>query len=148
MASGFIILRDGRCLSVRHAIHDSVLRSIAAAIEDDNLRAWLTTQVPADGDIDIGYAFVRAGSGEHVTRELDTRGFTESNRRSFELAVAEAEPIAGPRARLEDVAFALKRLREMVRLCDEGRPPLELSDWTIEARPCEERIGPGWTEST
>ncbi len=147
MASGFIILRDGRCLSVRHAIHDSVLRSIAAAIEDGNLRGWLAAQVPADGDIDLGYAFVRAGSGEHVSRELDTRGLTESNRRSFELAAAKAEPIAGPHAPFKDVAFAMKRLREMLRLIDEGRPPLELSDWTIEAPPCEERIGPGWTGS-
>lgn len=148
MASGFIILRDGRCLSVRHAIHDGVLWSIAAAIDDANpLGAWLTTQVPKDGDIDAGYVFIRAGNGERVSRVLDIRALTESNRSLFELAAFKAEPIAGPRAPAEDVAFALNRLREMLRLCDEGRHPLELSDWTIEAPPCEKRIGPGWTNS-
>lgn len=75
------------------------------------------------------------------------RGLTDLNRRLFELAAREAKPIAGPYAPVEDVARALKRLREMLDRCDEGRPPLELSDWTIEAPLYEKRIGPGWPTS-
>jgi hypothetical protein len=32
MASGFIVLREGRCLSLVHAIHDAVLRSITESL--------------------------------------------------------------------------------------------------------------------
>ena len=80
MASGFIILRDGRCLSVTHAAHDAVLHSIAAAMQDATpLHAWLLTQIPVEMDVELGYAFVRASDGEHVSRKLDTRGLTKPN---------------------------------------------------------------------
>lgn len=36
MASGFIILKDGRCLSVRHATHDALVRSVAASLEENS----------------------------------------------------------------------------------------------------------------
>ena len=147
MASGFIVLRDGRCLSVRHAIHDAVLQSLVAAIgEASPLGEWLATQVPRDADVDLGYAFVRAGSEEHVSGVLDTRELTEPNRKLFESAVRGAEAAAGPRAPVEDVAVALGRLREMLRQCDNGRPPLALSDWTDVVPPDGNRIGPGWTD--
>ena len=46
MASGFIILRDGRCPSVRHAVHDALMRSVVASLEDGApLRVWLLGQV-------------------------------------------------------------------------------------------------------
>ena len=147
MASGFIILRDGRCLSVRHAIHDSVLRSIASVLIGAPLGEWLGKQVPIDTDVELGYAFVRAANGEHVSRELDTRALTESNQELFKRAAREARPIAEAYAPLADVESALNRLRKMLDLCDEGRPPLELSDWTAQAPPCEKRTGPGWIES-
>lgn len=140
-------MRDGRCLSVRHAIHDSLLRSIATVLEGTPLAAWLGTQVPMNTDVELGHSFARAANGEHVSRELDTRAFTELNQKLFERAAREAKPIAGPEAPVEDVEFALNRLRKMLDSCDEGRPPLELSDWTIEAPPNEMRMGPGWTAS-
>src|SRR5262245_12579436 len=102
MASGFLILKDGRCLAVRHKLHDAVLRSLAAAMDDSPLRAWLTTQVPREDDTELGFAFVRATNGEQVSRELDTRALTEPNRRLLERAAAQAEPIAGPYAPGED----------------------------------------------
>jgi hypothetical protein len=147
MASGFIIFRDGRCLSVRHATHDALLRSVAAAIEEDApLRAWLLSQVPDPADVELGYAFVRASDGASVVRELDLRGLTEANRGLFENAARWAEPIAGPYAPVEDVAWVLNRFRDMLDRCDRGEPPLELSDWTCEAPPVEKRIGPGWED--
>jgi hypothetical protein len=146
MASGFVILSDGRCLAVRSAIHDAVLRAITSAIQPEtSLSSWLGTQVPDEGDADLGYAFVRASDGTTITRLLDTRGLTEANRRSFERAARTAAPMSGAYAPEGDVESALNRLRLMLDMRDQGRPPLELSDWTVEASPCEMRLGPGWT---
>jgi hypothetical protein len=148
MASGCIILRDGRCLSVRQAVHDAVLRSIATVVDaKTDFHAWLARQVPIETDVELGHAFVRAEDGSHVTRELDIRGLTARNQRVFERAVREAKPIEGPFAPTEDVDWALQRLRTMLDSCDEGRPALELSDSTVEMPRCETRIGPGWSES-
>jgi hypothetical protein len=145
MASGFLILRDGRCLSVRHAVHDAVLRSVAGALKPASpLYEWLATQVPAEGDADLGFAFVRAVDEEHVPRTLDIRGLTETNRRLFEQVARDAKAIPAPRSPVEDVESALSLLRQMLDACDAGRPVLELSDWTVEAAPCEEMVGPGW----
>jgi hypothetical protein len=148
MASGFVVLRDGRCLSVRHAVHDAMLRSVIVAMDADApLRAWLATQAPGDDDVELGYAFVRASDGEHVLRELDLRALTAPNQTVFETAAREAVPTGGPSAPAEDVPQALARLRQMLHLCDQGRPPLELSDWRTVAPPCERKVGPGWTGS-
>ncbi len=147
MASGFIILRDGRCLAVRHAVHDALLRSVAALLVDVSpLRTWLLAQVPNELDVDLGYAFVRAANGEHFARELDLRGLTEASQRLFERAARSAEPLAGPFAPEDAVTWALERFRTMLDRCDRGEPPLELSDWTCEPPPVEGRIGPGWED--
>lgn len=59
MASGFIILTDGRCLSVRHKVHDAVVRSIAAAIDQAApLADWLRRQGRAQQDRDLGHVFL------------------------------------------------------------------------------------------
>ena len=145
MASGFIILRDGRCLSLRHAVHDAVLRSIATGLDSATaFQQWLAAQVPGATDADLGHAFVRAADGAHVSRELDTRSLTAPNQKLFERAAREAKPIPGPFAPAEDVDRGLQRLRKMLDSCDAGRPALELSDWTVEAPPCQTRVGPGW----
>ena len=53
------------------------MHSIAESLDAGGaLRTWLATQTPADGDVDLDYAFVRAVDGEHVSRELDTRALT------------------------------------------------------------------------
>jgi len=148
MASGFIVLRDGRCLSLVHAIHDAVVRSIAESLEAGTpLRVWLATQTPAEGDVDLDYAFVRAGDGEQIARELDTRALTDANRKLFERAARDARPLGSAHAPVENVSHGLARLRQMLEFCDQGRPPLELSDWRTEAPPCTRQIGPGWTSS-
>ena len=144
MACGFLILNDGRCLSVRHACHDAVLRSIAAALSECPLRTWLQSQVPTDADMDFGYAFIRAADEEHVSRVLDLRCLTDENRRLFEAAARSATPVAGPFAPVEDVSYALDRLRAMLERCDNGEPPLTLSDWINVAPPPKGKIGPGW----
>lgn len=147
MASGFIILADGRCLSVQHSLHDAVLKCLLNRISsDDPLHAWLGSQLPGEDDIELGYGFVRSATGEQVLRMLDLRGLTGQNRATLEDAALEAEPAAWPQAPKAQVEVALVRLREMIRRCNAGERPLQLSDWTIEAPPCTARVGPGWPE--
>ena len=144
MASGFIILQDGRCLAVRQALHDAVLRSVASALPaGGQLRAWLDQQLPREGDVELGYAFIRSG-GEYVDRTLDFRGLTAENRSLFVSAARVCEAVAGEYAPAADVAACLLRFRAMLDGCERGDPPLALSDWRIAAPPCESRIGPGW----
>jgi hypothetical protein len=145
MASGFIVLRDGRCLAVRGPIYDAVLRSIAAVMDaTTSLHSWLVAQVPQEDDAELGHAFVRASDGTIISRHIDTRGLTESNRQMFDRAARLAIPTVGPHSEAADVASALKRLCDMLHMSDEGRPPLELSDWTVEAPACNDRVGPDW----
>lgn len=145
MASGFIILRDGRCFSVRWTIHDVVFQSVAEAMNEGTpLRNWLCDQIPSPLDVEMGYGFIRTSDGEHISRSIDLRGMTEANQKLFETAARRAKPIPVPPAAVESVNRALRRLREMLDRCDSGEPPLSLSDWTVEAPPVEERVGPGW----
>lgn len=146
MASGFIVLRDGRCLAVRSRLYDSVVRSIAQGLPNgDQLRELLTKQVPGEQDQELGHAFVRMADSVHVSRLIDTRGMTPEIRQRFEMAVRVAESTGEPgRA---DVDHCLARLNTMLAYCDEGRPPLEFSDCCELTPPPDERIGPGWSDS-
>ena len=146
MASGFLILQDGRCLAVRHALHDAVLRSVAEHLPaGDPLGAWLRRQVPGDGDQEVGYGLVRT-DGEQVPRFLDLRALTGENLRRFVAAAGSCQPSPGVRAPTEDVEACLHRLRLMLGAAERGEPPLALTDWRAVAPPCTDRIGPGWSE--
>lgn len=141
MASGFIVLRDGRCFAVRSQLHDAVLRSIARALpNEDVLREWLTRQVPSDQDHEMGHAFVRAADDVHVSRSIDTRAMAPEVRQRFEHGVRVATSTGEPNH--EDLDRCLSRLQMMLGLCDQGQPPLELSDWRVLTPPPDERIGP------
>ena len=145
MASGFIILKDARCLAVRGALHDAVIRSVANSLNHDPpLQTWLLSLVPSDGDVDLGHAFVRASDRAQIQRMLDLRCLTDSNRLLFENAARHARSIEGPFAPEELVTECLDRLRRMLDSYERGEPPLSLSDWTCEAPPPEGKIGPGW----
>jgi hypothetical protein len=144
MASGFIVLGDGRCCSVRWQVHDGVVAAVAATLDErDPLRVWLVEQLPKDGDVELGYGFVRHTDGEHVVRHVDVRGLTPQNQVAFEEAAMRTASTPGEHA--ADIAIGLERLREMVRRRRAAEPALELSDWTSEAPACTARIGPGWT---
>ena len=98
----------------------------------------------AEQDQELGYAFVRASDGVHVSRIIDTRGMIPEIQRRFEMAARVAEPTDEPEH--EEVENCLARLKMMLAYCDEGRPPLEFSDWRELTPPPNERIGPGWPD--
>ena len=145
MASGFIVLGDGRCLAVHYPVYDAVLRSISCALSQlDPLRGWLDTQLPGEVDVELGFAFVRLANGEQVLRYLDVRGLTDPNQTKFEDAALIAQPSAGPHATFELVEVAISRLRDMIESRRAGASPLALSDWTTQPAEPVEKIGPGW----
>ena len=75
-----------------------------------------------------------------VLRFVDTRGMTPEIQHRFEMAVREAKATGEPDHEVVDRCLA--RLKTMLLYCDEGRPPLEFSDWRELTPPPLERVGP------
>jgi hypothetical protein len=130
MASGFIVLRDGRCLAKRWTFHDAVIAAIAAELDADEaereLEAWLRSRLPGPDDIELGYGpWLRKRDGAHSPRKLDLRAFGSSYPDRFE----EGALRAARRLLRDDVLHAsLARLADMIMRSRRGEPPLELSD--------------------
>src|SRR4051812_38955527 len=82
MASGFLVLSDGRCFARRWSAHDAVLRAVAEHLHGSpqarELRDWLLAQLPGLADEeDIGYGpWFRKADEQLVERFLDLREFT------------------------------------------------------------------------
>jgi hypothetical protein len=146
MASGFITLRDGRCLAVRWTYHDAVVAAIAAQLDGDDaereLAAWLRSRLPGPDDIEhLGHGpWLRKRDGAHIPRTLDLRAFDGLHRDLFE----EGALRAAKRLPESDPSYtAVRRLAEMILRARRGEPPLELSDLRA-VMPCEvKRDGPG-----
>jgi hypothetical protein len=143
MASGFIVLPDGRCFSRRWSAHDVVLRAVAEQVASQPLREWLIQQLPGPSDEEeLGYgAWYRNSDQTTVVRSIDLRMMTVENQRLFCDAVKCA-------ASLEHDENWLKRslsgFADMIERMERGEPPLSKSDWTKVVPPEGERIGPGW----
>jgi hypothetical protein len=62
MASGFIVLTDGRCFSPTSRLYDLTLRLVADQLSESEaeriLRDWLLTLVPnsSDTELDTGFS--------------------------------------------------------------------------------------------
>jgi hypothetical protein len=65
MASGFIILNDGSCWSRRWTAYDRVLEFVIEELGPEpvelKFKEWLQSRIPANGDIEMGYAFIKEG---------------------------------------------------------------------------------------
>lgn len=153
MASGFLVLADGRCLAVRWLLYDEVLRAVSDELnrssEAEALREWLHTMLPKSGEEeDIGRgAWVRSADGVVVKRFLDVRGLTPRNQRLFHEAALRAGKRAateGPREPLDLRHSALVHLLELVERAERGEPALSLSDWREVVPPEGRKLGPGW----
>src|SRR6476620_5739687 len=85
MASGFIVLPDGRCFSRRWSAHDTVLRAIADQVSNEPLRQWLLEQLPGPNDEDeVGYgAWFRKSDSNIIVRSIDLRLMTIENQQLF-----------------------------------------------------------------
>ena len=150
MASGFIILADGRCFAPSSRLYDDTLQVIAAHLSDSTpariLSAWLLSLLPGPTDKDIGYGWVSSSDNETVVRKLDVRELTAENQKLFHRAAR----LAGERMQSDqssDVSSWTKKcaieLADMVARADRGEPPLSCSHWR-EVIPTEgQKVGPG-----
>jgi hypothetical protein len=151
VASGFIILADGRCFAPSSRLYDTTVRVVADHLLDSApervLRGWLLSLLPGPSDTDIGFGWIRSSDDETVLRKIDLRELTVENQRLFHRAAR----LAGEQMQSnqpEDVPSWTKEcaveLADMVARADLGEPPLSRSHW-VKVVPSEGRkIGPGW----
>jgi hypothetical protein len=156
VASGFLILSDGRCFARRWWAHDAVLRAVADHADDSpparELREWLLSLLPGPEDEEhVGYGpWFRKADQQLIERFLDLRELTPKNQRLFHQAARRA----GERAQSAEGAGwpdwlrgGLVDLADMAARADRGEPPLSRSEWR-EVVPSEaRRIGPGWNRT-
>jgi hypothetical protein len=144
MPSGFLILPDGRCFSIRWAAHDDVLRAVANQLADSpELQNWLRQQLPGPEDIqEVGIGmWIRAADNAHIERHIDLRLMTAENQRLF----CQAAKRAAKAAHAEDwLPAALDELVDMIVRWERGELPLSKSHSRVVPPLEGERIGPGW----
>lgn len=145
MASGFLVLPDGRCLARRWTAHDEVLRAVAEEVRDTALRDWILSQLPGpDDEVELGYgAWLRAADEQVIPRHIDLRLMTAQNQRLFCDAARKAASV--PRSD-ESLSHILDVLDDMIQRMDREEPPLSRSDFTRVTPPENTRIGPGWPD--
>ena len=152
MASGFIILSDGRCWARRWTAYDYLLEITAQELggckEEMNLKLWLQSLIPGENDTELGWGFLKKDTEEKVTRNLDLRELTPTNQQMFWAALQRATTklITASGEKNEHFIFELKRILRMRRLALIRDSPDNLSDWVKgHVEPSSgKRIGPGW----
>ena len=150
MASGFLILPDGRCFAPRWSYYDDALRAVADELlepETAELRRWLLGLLPGPADEEhVGYGpWYHAAEDRLVGRALDLRELTPGNQR----LICEAAKRAASRGEVGHpgwLADCLSKLSDMVTRVERGEPPLSRSDWVEVVPPEGRNIGPGWMD--
>jgi hypothetical protein len=139
MASGFIILKDCRCLARRWTIYDYLIELVIddlSYLQDSKaieFKHWLQTLIPKENDEYNGYGgFIRQETGEDVQRWLDLRELTEENQQLFwkSLQLRLRKLITSPeKDKNDDLIWLLKYFLRMKRLTDIRDNPDNLTDW-------------------
>jgi len=142
VASGFLVLSDGRCFAKTWRYHDRVLGRIAEQLRPNTaLQSWLLDQLPGPSDVELGHGpWCRVKDGVHIERFLDLRELTDENQGHFGDAALQAALVAqeSDRALLSELADMISRQRR-------GEPPLSRSDWREVVPSKGRKIGPGWS---
>jgi len=157
MASGFIILKDGRALARRWSHYDYIIELAISELSKTNdksaedLKNWFQTLIPNEGDIENGYGgFIRKADGENIQRWLDLRELTSVNQQLFwesiQNALTRLSSDDQAKTDIQDSIKLLKRFLEMKHLADIGDNPDNLSDWGkgYIVHQSGKRVGPGW----
>ena len=153
MASGFLILDDGRAFAVRWAAHDVFIRAIADELRDSDdekpLRDWLYSLLPGPEDVEhLGYGpWLRKSDGEVIQRVLDIRELTKDNRTLFHTAAFRAHEkfISGGESIVpHNYSTTFDRLIAMLNSVQSGESPDTITDWREGhvQEPTGNRIGP------
>ena len=149
MASGFLVLTDGRCFARRWSTYDHVIRAVADELAHDGdekkLKDWLYEQVPGPLDKeDVGYGpWLREADQQLIERFLDLRELTHEHQAYF----LQAAKKAAARMRLfsEDwLQKCLCDLLDMIERMEADQTPTEKSDWSEVLPSRGRKLGPGW----
>jgi hypothetical protein len=150
MASGFIILTDGRCFAPRWSVYDKVIEAIVNVLSDTSkekeLKTWLISILPGKNDItDIGYGpWVRTKDNQTIERYLDLREMNFEYQNMFQEAIKRAASDSKNRYadKNESITNSLNKLADMVYRIERGEEPLSLSDWDKVVPTKGDHIGP------
>jgi hypothetical protein len=153
VASGFLVLADGRCFAPNWKDYDAVLKAVADQLNGSQpalvFRNWLLSLLPGPTDVaELGYGpWLRIADDMLVDRFLDIRELTPENQKMFH----EAARKSGQRALSSEaldwpdwLKSALVDLADMVERADRGEPPLSRSMWMDVVPSKCRKIGPGW----
>ncbi|BDD03981.1 hypothetical protein [Aureibacter tunicatorum] len=153
MASGFIILKDGRCFARRWTGYDEIIRIAITELEQiengKDLAEWLMLQIPNSEDdesADAGWGFHNSRIDEWINRELDLRSLTKENQKLFWRAIQKGKnKLTEQGVGYSPLSFDFFYVfYDMCERAEKGEPPLALTDWNKLADPCTEQNGPGW----
>ena len=151
MASGFIILNDGRCFSRHWSLYDAIIKLAVDGLTDNinvvEFKDWLQALLPGENDMYDGLGgFYRAGTDENVSRWLDLRELTDENQQLFWNALLVTQANEQFRKDNEYIVALLDTIIKMKQLADNNDPPENLSDWRdgYTQPPTGNHIGPGW----
>ena len=132
MASGFLILPDGRCYAVRWSLFDDVMRTVAIELsknaESKVLHGWLTTKIPTVDDVeDMGAGmWLRSSDQELLNRKIDLRDLPVQDRLRFCEATKNASRVS---VRDEMTSQGLSSLVGVIERYERCDPPLRKSEW-------------------
>jgi hypothetical protein len=149
MASGFLILPDGRCFARRWSAYDEVLGEIAKSLQEvpgeRDLKSWLLLLLPGPEDEEhVGYGpWFRVADQKLVERFIDLRELTENSQQLFMRAAKSAASRPHSDSWLQQ---SLLDLADMIQRIEQGEPPLTKSDWREVIPSQGRRIGPGWND--
>lgn len=155
MASGFIIMKDGRCFARKADVYDYVIKTVIEELRrngrNSEFMQWLASLIPADNDIDMGYGFIRYDSGEELSRWLDLRELTADNQKAFWTSLqdslnrntAKLNPESQDKSTFNELLVLLLRMNYLAEIEDN---PDNLSDWQkgYTEPYSNNRVGPGW----
>lgn len=154
MASGFIILHDGRCFARRWTFYDAAINGVIDELinspAEKDLATWLRGLLPGPDDIDIDYCWIRKSDNENVLRHLDLRELTVDNHQRFYAAARRALhrlQFTDTSKLHKDWILCLSILVEMIDRAEKGEPPLSMSDWVSVEPESGMHSGPGWDQS-
>jgi len=152
MASGFIILKDGRCWARYWSVYDAIIRiaikELRLVENGEILANWLTSIIPKSDDEwgESGWGFFNEETDDWITRNFDTRSLTPKNQKLFWNAIINgSKKLKEKGLEYSDLyPEVLDRLVKMYILSQEGANPLDMSDWNVIADECTEKNGPDW----
>ncbi len=149
MASGFIILKDGRCLARNWRTYNYILNLAIDEMPENELTKWLRNRIPKDVDIYDGFGgFYRNETDEHIEGKLDLRELTMKNQKQFwnAIQIALTKLIKQNNIDNNDSIDLLKELLGMKKQAEIGGSLFKMNDWRngYSEPKTDIRIGPGW----